>query len=204
MNCVICKQPTEGTPGRNNPKTIWPLCPGCKATEDAAADAQMRTLSKALDVAFSPLTALRKLRQKAKATRARDDAEAREYQKDAKDAAALGPIVLLGPGGDFVFPIPKDAVVLARPIPKHPGKTVTRTVTVEIDVEVEIELDEDEDDDGCGSPRSSGNSLTGRRGSTTVAGRAWLAAPKAAMRAIEDAAYEAAMDIEDLEASDGE
>jgi hypothetical protein len=46
--------------------------------------------------------------------------------------------------------------------------TKTISVTREITFDVEVTLDWEYDDDGCGSPSSSGNSMTGYRGKYLV------------------------------------
>lgn len=78
-------------------------------------------------------------------------------------------------------------VPLSMPEPIRHGPSVTRRVMVEVEVDVEIEVERDVHD-----------GYTGPRGRVDLtAGRVWLADAKAAVLALEAAAYEAAQD-EDL------
>jgi len=61
-------------------------------------------------------------------------------------------------------------------------------VTREITFTVEVTIEAVDDDDGCGSPSSTGNSMTGRRGTTKyVAGEIWVVDAKAVKEAAEKA-----------------
>lgn len=44
----------------------------------------------------------------------------------------------------------------------------TLSIELTLDLDCELEIIEERDDDGCGSPSSSGNSMTGSRGAYAV------------------------------------
>ena len=102
--------------------------------------------------------------------------------KDALDAAALGPIVLLGNDWQRRHGL----VPLTLPEPMRHGPTVTRRVRIEVEIDAEIEV-ETERHDG----------YTGPRGHVTRSvGRVWLADAAAAMKAVEEAVYEQAQEAD--------
>lgn len=77
---------------------------------------------------------------------------------------------------------------------------VTREITYTVEVEIELQ----DDDDGCGSPSSTGNSMTGRRGTARAVAKEWkvddlLELAKAAEAAID---WEDSDIVEAVEAAD--
>lgn len=61
-----------------------------------------------------------------------------------------------------------------------PPPSYSHRVTLDFDgvaVEFLVEIETDDDDDGCGSPSQTGNSMTGRRGSTRAVSAFRLANP---------------------------
>jgi len=72
---------------------------------------------------------------------------------------------------------------------------MAKKLLIEIELPYSIITDTEDDDDGCGSPSSTGNSMTGRRGSYTVCtGVECDLSDKELRKLVEEAMYEQNLD----------